>query len=118
MIKKDWTEEETKFMRDNYGNMSVHVICEKLGRNRNSIIGKASRMGLSTSHNITQMVSAPRIDPTPMKYQKRPDRKLYKYEDLQPHQCQYPFGVDNKDFCGLDRTKGAYCEEHYKRCYK
>lgn len=41
-----WTDEHLKFLRDNWPTMSSGEIAWKLGRSRNSIAGKAHRMGL------------------------------------------------------------------------
>lgn len=115
----EWTEKELIYLRANYHLYSSEELAKALGRTKNSVIGKASRMGISGVDKHRQVVTRNEpIDPTPIKYQKRPDRTLFKLEDLKPNQCHYPYGVDDKEFCGLKREHGAYCEEHYKRCYR
>lgn len=46
-----WTEQEEKFLRENYRQHPAKVLAEALGRTRNSVIGRADRMGLSLSRN-------------------------------------------------------------------
>jgi hypothetical protein len=58
------------------------------------------------------------VNPSPKKYQAIPDRPLKALDELQANECRYPFGLDNKQFCGLQAEKGVYCKEHYARCYK
>ena len=41
-----WTEEETKYLSENYPERSVEELCEHLGRNSSSVRNKLSRMGL------------------------------------------------------------------------
>lgn len=46
-----WTDEETDFLRKNYRSYSCRVIAETLGKSRNAIIGKASRIGLTLPYD-------------------------------------------------------------------
>lgn len=41
-----WTDEQIKFLRGNWSTMSGGEIAWRLGRSRNSIAGKANRLGL------------------------------------------------------------------------
>lgn len=46
-----WTEQEEKFLRENYRHHPARVLAEVLGRSRNSVIGRASRIGLSRPYS-------------------------------------------------------------------
>lgn len=46
-----WTDEEADFLRKNYRTYSCRVIAETLGKSRNAIIGKASRLGLTLPYD-------------------------------------------------------------------
>jgi hypothetical protein len=50
---KSWTDEDDKFMIENYKNMIVKDICLKLVRNKNSILNRARILGLSKSRKDT-----------------------------------------------------------------
>lgn len=43
-----WTEQEERFLRENYRTHPARVLAEVLGRTRNSVIGRANRLGLSS----------------------------------------------------------------------
>lgn len=46
-----WTEQEEDFLRKNYRSHPARVIAQALGRTRNSVIGRASRIGLSRPYD-------------------------------------------------------------------
>jgi len=45
-MRKTWTNEEEKYLRDNYKQISNREISEKFGRSRVSVKGKCDRLGL------------------------------------------------------------------------
>ena len=46
-----WSEEETKFLIDNYLELGPKVTAKKLGRTKSSVTSKASRLGLTKTIN-------------------------------------------------------------------
>lgn len=47
----------------------------------------------------------------------QPETRLF---DLRFNSCRYVVrvgGVENTLYCGMQKTKGAYCGEHYALCY-
>lgn len=113
---KEWTNKETELLILNYSPMSSAELVKLLNRPKNSIIGKAFRLGLTKSNVSNRKPSIKKIKPISEK--ETVPKKSLKYEDLKPNQCQFPYGSDNKTFCGKEKSRGAYCEEHYKKCYK
>lgn len=99
---------------------------------RNSVIGKARRMGFA-SPNL------PRTNPNAEKRRRanaglssiaasiyRKPRNYYSAEavadvaplhvsltDLRPGSCRYPYGENPYTFCGCEVIEGSYCGPHY-----
>jgi len=48
-MRREWTEEEIKILRELYGKVPARVIAGKLGRSVYSIVHKANRLGLRSS---------------------------------------------------------------------
>lgn len=47
----EWTEQEEQFLRENYRRLPAKNLADALGRTRNSVIGRASRIGLSLARS-------------------------------------------------------------------
>lgn len=96
------------------------VIQEKTGQycNKNMVVGKSSRIGLSAKSE-----NQPRIRKKVIKPRKKPhvETRVFtkQLKDLESCDCRYPQGIGaGIRFCGQQATHGAYCERHYKLCHK
>lgn len=49
----NWTPEAVQYLKDNYATKSADEIARHLGTSRNSVIGKARRVGASFSKGVT-----------------------------------------------------------------
>jgi GcrA cell cycle regulator len=109
------------------------------GVSRNTIIGKARRMGLDRRNTANQR--KPVIDRR-KRWRKRPTRPLIKVEampeaipaprpiapvgqhvlliDLRPEHCRWPIGEPVEMlFCGqVKNGSSSYCEAHARRAYQ
>jgi hypothetical protein len=47
---KSWTEKEDAILRKHIGHYSMREIGEMLGRTKNSVIGRANRLGIMTGY--------------------------------------------------------------------
>ena len=104
--QKVWTESEDDQLKEMWGQgLSASTIAEALGKTKNSVIGRRSRLG------ITQRKS-------PIKPKVQPP-KVTRMRDLENGDCRWPDGTEIYDFCGKPVKKGsAYCESHHNRAYK
>lgn len=59
-----WTEDEKKFLMDNWGELSIRVIARRLGRSENAITIKAERMGLSKMDYYTDCITLNKLAST------------------------------------------------------
>lgn len=105
----EWTTRSIEVLENGYRNgQAAAVIADLLGTSKNSIVGKAHRMGL-----------------------KHPDAILPKIKVKQPvaepprstiRTCQYPFGHPKDSgfyFCGEPiRPDSSYCVAHHAICYR
>lgn len=53
-VKAVWTAEEDQYLKDNWLALSAKVIGDKLSRSRNSVIGRANRIGLKKAVSSTK----------------------------------------------------------------
>jgi len=49
----NWTPEAVQYLKDNYATKSANDIAKSIGTSRNSVIGKANRLGLKFSKGVT-----------------------------------------------------------------
>jgi hypothetical protein len=56
VLIKPFTEEEDVVIRQNYDKVSARKLAELLGRTKNSVIGRAHRLGLGRSRDETKIV--------------------------------------------------------------
>lgn len=45
-LARNWTAEEDEYLQENWGNISVPTLCEKLNRSKNAIVIRVHRLGL------------------------------------------------------------------------
>lgn len=100
MTRRFWTEEEEKYLEDNWDIHTIPYLCKKLNRTRSAIINKAFKMNLKTQllhpealkiSEISELFNVNRnvIDTTwmilglPFKVQKTSESNSYKYVDIQ-----------------------------------
>ena len=105
---KDWTASDIATLRTLWatGKKARHIGA-KLQRSRNSIIGKANRLGLvqgqaDTSAHLVVVPDEPKTSAVAG--------------------CEYPLGNYPYTSCGSPVHEGmstrAYCRRHYKLCYR
>ena len=138
----NWTKENIEFLRLHWGTCTAREISEKMGGNftRNSIIGKASRLGLSAKIKTRKATSNQNIENNLVENNnkvRRGRRSKFKsliiekdfepenpkqLEELTDNDCKYPIGhPDEKDFyfCGRSSLKDfSYCKLHLLYSYQ
>ena len=127
-----WTEERVEKLKQLWGNgMTAAQIAEVIGTvSRNAVIGKAHRLGLSTSKKPAPrplhqpMMPRPRkvAPPPPPVPVPRPQPDV-NAEDLPWHRrCQWPIGHPGEQdfhFCGDVAIGGKpYCSAHCSSAYR
>tara|TARA_A100001011_G_scaffold88321_1_gene92724 strand:+ start:252 stop:749 length:498 start_codon:yes stop_codon:yes gene_type:complete len=136
-----WTKENVEFLKKNWGSATARELAEKMGPGftRNSIIGKASRLGLSAKIKTRTATSNESFENTIIDKDiksKKGRRSKFKsliiekdfepenpktLEELEDGICRYPIGHPNeKDFyfCGRTSVKDfSYCRLHLLYSY-
>ena len=66
----NWTDEKVEFLKKNWGSCTARELAEKMGAGftRNSIIGKASRLGLSAKIKTRTATSNQNFDQNKIEY--------------------------------------------------
>ena len=138
----NWTKENIEFLQKHWGSCTAREISEKMGAGftRNSIIGKASRLGLSAKIKTRKVTSNQNLennlDENNTKT-KRGRRSKFKsliiekdfepenpkqLEELDDNTCKWPINhPDQKDFyfCGRSSLKDfSYCKLHLLYAYQ
>ncbi len=138
----NWTKENIEFLQKHWGKCTAREISEKMGAGftRNSIIGKASRLGLSAKIKTRKATSNQNLennlDDNNTKT-KRGRRSKFKsliiekdfepenpkqLEELDDNTCKWPINhPDQKDFyfCGRSSLKDfSYCKLHLLYAYQ
>ena len=138
----NWTEENVEFLRKNWGSFTARELAEKMGPGftRNSIIGKASRLGLSAkiktrSTSVNQNLN--KFENNKIIKNKKGRRSRFQsliiekdfepenprqLEELDEQSCKWPIGhPDEKSFyfCGRKSLKDfSYCKLHLIYAYQ
>lgn len=107
--------------------LSTAKIGKKMGVTKNSVIGKARRMGLpSREMPLIRMYARPRKRATKKRNPEKEIASRPKNMPLVPlidlgNGCPWPYGDPQDDdfgFCGQEKDgKTHYCAEHNKRAY-
>ena len=132
----NWTKENIEFLEEHWGKCTAREISEKMGAGftRNSIIGKASRLGLSAKIKTRTATSNKNFENslteknnTSRKSRKSKFKSLIieknfepenpkQLEELDENTCKWPIGhPDDKTFyfCGRSSLKDfSYCKLH------
>ena len=132
----NWTKENIEFLQKHWGTCTAREISEKMGGGftRNSIIGKASRLGLSAKIKTRTATINKSFDESSVKKNDslRKGRKSRfksliiekdfepenpkQLEELDEHTCKWPIGHPNENifyFCGRSSLKDfSYCKLH------
>tara|TARA_A100001234_G_scaffold190561_1_gene176739 strand:- start:4946 stop:5443 length:498 start_codon:yes stop_codon:yes gene_type:complete len=132
----NWTKENIEFLQKHWGTCTAREISEKMGGGftRNSIIGKASRLGLSAKIKTRTATTNKSFDESSVKKNDslRKGRKSRfksliiekdfepenpkQLEELDEHTCKWPIGHPNENkfyFCGRSSLKDfSYCKLH------
>ena len=107
-IDVEWTPDMISLLTGFWAEgVSASEIGRRMGVSRNSIVGKAHRLGLPKR-------------PSPIRWKPKPP-KLLTLADIKPGQCLFPDGepgTDGFNFCGEPVIKGKpYCGPHYARTH-
>ena len=138
----NWTEEKVEFLKKNWGLATARELAEKMGAGftRNSIIGKASRLGLSAKIKTRTAASNKDFENSNQENNsksRRGRRSKFKsliiekdfepenpkqLEELDENVCKWPIGhPDEKSFyfCGRSSLKDfSYCKLHLLYAYQ
>ena len=138
----NWTDDRVEFLKENWGKHTARELAEKMGAGftRNSIIGKASRLGLSAKIKTRTVVSNKNFnDNFDNKNSKLRKTRRSKFksliiekdfepenpkqlEELTDNDCKYPIGHPNEKnfyFCGRTSLKDfSYCKLHILYSYQ
>ena len=138
----NWTKENIEFLQKHWGTCTAREISEKMGAGftRNSIIGKASRLGLSAKIKTRTATSNEKfnnsLDEKNIKSRRGRKSKFKsliiekdfepenpkQLEDLDENSCKWPIGHPNEDsfyFCGRSSLKDfSYCKLHLLYAYQ
>ena len=138
----NWTKENIEFLRLHWGTCTAREISEKMGAGftRNSIIGKASRLGLSAKIKTRKATSNQNLENNLEENNikvKRGRKSKFKslliekdfepenpkqLEELDESSCKWPIGhPDEKNFyfCGRSSLKDfSYCKLHLLYAYQ
>ena len=138
----NWTKENIEFLQKHWGTCTAREISEKMGAGftRNSIIGKASRLGLSakikTRKASSNQYQENNLEENNIKAKKGRRSKFKSLiiekdfepenpktlEELDENSCKWPIGHPNeKDFyfCGRTSLKDfSYCKLHLLYAYQ
>ena len=138
----NWTKEKIEFLEKNWGRATARELAEQMGTGftRNSIIGKASRLGLSAKIKTRTATSNQNFENSQENNNiktKRGRKSKFKslsieknfepespkqLEELTDNDCKYPIGhPDEKGFyfCGRSSLKDfSYCKLHLLYSYQ
>ena len=138
----NWTTENIEFLRQHWGTCTAREISEKMGAGftRNSIIGKASRLGLSAKIKTRTATSNKNFEDNLDEKSLRSNRgRRSKFkslliekdfepenpkqlEELDENSCKWPIGHPDEDsfyFCGRSSLKDfSYCKLHLLYAYQ
>ena len=103
-----WTAEMVAVVKRHWGNKSAREIGDMIDRNRNAVIGKAHRLGLTI--NVISNGRRNRLD------QSAGDKPCF--QSPRYDQCQWLEDEPrDRDFCLAPSREGSsYCEAHHGRC--
>ncbi len=137
-----WTDERVEFLKKNWGLCTARELAEKMGAGftRNSIIGKASRLGLSAKIKTRTATSNQNFENSKEEkslVKKRGKRNKFKsliiekdfepenpkqLEELDENSCKWPIGHPDEEnfyFCGRTSLKDfSYCKLHLLYAYQ
>ena len=136
-----WTKEKCEFLKENWGKSTARELAEQMGPGftRNSIIGKASRLGLSAKIKTRTATSNENFENSLVhkKGKLKRGRNRFKsliiekdfepenpkqLEELTDNDCKYPIGHPNEKnfyFCGRSALKDfSYCKLHLLYSYQ
>ena len=137
----NWTEEKVEFLKKNWGLATARELAEQMGAGftRNSIIGKASRLGLSAKIKTRTAASNKDFENSNQENIKTRRGRKSKFksliierdfepenpkqlEELDESSCKWPIGhPDEKSFyfCGRSSLKDfSYCKLHLLYAYQ
>ena len=136
-----WTKEKCEFLKENWGKSTARELAEQMGPGftRNSIIGKASRLGLSAKIKTRTATSNENFENSLVHKKGKLKRGRNKFksliiekdfepenpkqlEELTDNDCKYPIGHPNEKnfyFCGRSALKDfSYCKLHLLYSYQ
>ena len=138
----NWTDDRVEFLKKNWGLCTARELAEKMGAGftRNSIIGKASRLGLSAKIKTRAATSNKNFENSRedkntnlRKGRRNKFKSLIIEKDFEPenpktleeldeNSCKWPIGHPNEKsfyFCGRSSLKDfSYCKLHLLYAYQ
>jgi len=120
-----WTEQRINQLRKlRATGMAFSKIGEILGTTKNSVIGKAHRLGIFTKPETKKQRARAKIYAKPVKPAKPAPKpasvpRYIGLAELEGNECRYPIGKDSKVmgvhlFCGIPtHRKSSYCKTHH-----
>lgn len=122
-----WTSERIDALKMLWNDgCTASQIAEEIGApSKNSVIGKAHRVGLTHAGRTARapiQLAAPAPRPIPRPAPQRPiEAAGVTLMDLRGASCRWPMGRDADDeqwlFCGAARGHGPYCQDHHSLAY-
>lgn len=108
-VEKKWTNERIEILTNMWDSHSVEEIAAKLEISKNSVTGKATRVGLQKRNKIHATRTA-------MKSTQKGKENGVTFMSLKNHHCRYI--LTNGKYCGDRKKKGsAYCPHHDRICH-
>ncbi len=110
--------------------MPAAKIAEEFGITKNSVIGKAHRLGVelkyvrltvsgkpSTRARSTPFLGVFKVKSHPLPPERpEPNALNIPFLELEPHHCRYPV-KGNEFYCGHPKEIGSYCAHHHGVCH-
>lgn len=134
-MAKRWTPNDDATLRRLWPKNSSEVIANRLGRPRNSICGRAHRLGLKKDGSPDELPTVKHTTKrtyNTSKHQSKAARRMLNLPvnpstfgtlltDLESRDCRWPMWADgeapNMRFCGKSSYVGSYCAEHSIRAF-
>lgn len=113
-----WTESEIGYLKNQWRKKTpVNEIAKILRRSKNSVIGKASRLGLERRAKPTAQY---RVTVRKRIEAEKPRVAGKTMADLKPNECRWPSGdMPDLVFCGDKCVQGrSYCTKHLEMAYR
>lgn len=131
-----WTPEEDAVIVENWAKLSATKLGQLLNRSKNSVIGRANRMGMKKGHAYPTRVPKAVVRKARLKdaiwrkivikpekvYETNIDTLPFigvKIWDLEKHHCRFMKDPSTLEYCGHQtKERSSYCQHHHERIYR